>query len=131
MKSKRPTPTIRPLWHLYYWDGPISGVCLFNRQMCYFHEAYELKDGHRRYFVYYLSKEECLIQFEKHKCFQENVGKHTDYNALGKRILGCLPRETHHFYYDRYPSAEYRKPTYDKLVGTFTSEIFTKKGRKP
>ena len=26
----------RVLYHLNYWDGPISGMCLYNGKLCYF-----------------------------------------------------------------------------------------------
>lgn len=32
------------LYHLDYWDGPISGVCLYNGQKCYFHMIREIFD---------------------------------------------------------------------------------------
>ena len=34
----------RILYHLNYWDGPISGVCLYNGQRCYFNTIDEVTE---------------------------------------------------------------------------------------
>jgi hypothetical protein len=34
----------RLLYHLNYWDGPISGVCLYNGKKCYFSALRDIYD---------------------------------------------------------------------------------------
>ena len=46
MKEMRETTNgqTRALYHLNYWDGPISGVCLYNGKKCYFDTIEEVND---------------------------------------------------------------------------------------
>ena len=47
------------LWDLDYWSGPISGICKFNDEPCYFsRDQMHGYPDHRLYFVYKLTPEE-------------------------------------------------------------------------
>lgn len=89
---------MKKLWHLGYYDGPISGVCEFLNNKCYFdvieywdeNNSYPDQDDpeyedfsppwSRRYLIYYLSDEQFEKLRIKHEKFQRMVGLHTDYD---------------------------------------------------
>ena len=50
------------MWHISYWDGPISGICKYKKRICYFHAIKERSpDKYRRYLVYELTKEQVQL----------------------------------------------------------------------
>tara|TARA_R110002096_G_scaffold356726_2_gene549969 strand:- start:5 stop:418 length:414 start_codon:yes stop_codon:yes gene_type:complete len=83
---------IKYLWHLSYYDGPISGVGMIGDEFCYFNMIH---DCHfRRIFaVYHLSLDEFKDELLRHEMFRIHVGFHTDYHISGnndQREVGLL-----------------------------------------
>lgn len=86
-----PKSSVRMLWHHDYWDGPISGACLFNNDRlwytCY-DEGYG-EDWYRKFVLLRLSDEKWKEIDFSHGMFQDYVGTHTDYDENGKRTIGA------------------------------------------
>ena len=83
--------TFRILWHSGYWDGPTSGMCMFNDKKCWF-ETEELGGWldedtcePRLYKILEISDEQIRDLEERHHRFRKYVGSHTDYDENGKR----------------------------------------------
>lgn len=79
---------LKMLHHSDYYDGPLSGLALYNGQKVWFAlEDYEDENLFhcRTYGLYELSKED-LEEIEYwHKRFQQDVGYHTDYGDVYTR----------------------------------------------
>lgn len=92
-------PEMRKLYHLGYWDGPLSGMCLVDGQKYFFECIEEWLDNnsypeddddfeapwYRRYLLWRLTEEQLTSLEERHAKFQRMVGRHTDYDENGKR----------------------------------------------
>jgi len=93
---------VRLLWHVAYWDGPLSGLAVFEEQRCWFKVA-DPDAAERGALLYPLDEGEWLREREKHQRFQRFVGRHTDYDALGRRDIGdVLPSEAWpHFFEEK------------------------------
>lgn len=94
------------LWHLGYYDGPESGVLLYNDELHYFKciDAYDphLEDPddedsdytwgwYRKHAVYALSDDDKIRLVTTHALWQAHMGLHTDYWPLNGR--GLHPRK--------------------------------------
>lgn len=97
---------VRLLWHVDYWDGPISGLALFESRHCWFEVAD--RDGvERRALLYPLDDSEWTQEREKHLLFRRLVGRHTDYDAYGRRAVGdVLPSEAWTGFFDAQLDAD-------------------------
>jgi hypothetical protein len=72
-------PEIAPVFHLSYYDGPLSAVCTCRGIYFYGHAAY---DSWRTYWAFWtLTNEELEIFLENHALFEKHVGSHTTYVA--------------------------------------------------
>lgn len=68
---------IIPLFHLDYYDGPLSGIIRCSDEYFYAHHIYERE---RTWWVtYHLSHEERDRVLERNRIFCEHVGNHTNY----------------------------------------------------
>lgn len=73
-------PDVEMLWHNGYWDGPLSGVALYDGEMVYFDMAEENDfNGNRMYNVYKLYEDEKEYLLSSHEKFRKKVGSHTDH----------------------------------------------------
>lgn len=93
------------LWHCAYWDGMLSGVCLYQGEKCYFTLVSEdiSPEGEmsRDFILFKLTEEQARTHTERHELFRKYVGTHTDYDSEGKRSLGAThPQSEWHKYYD-------------------------------
>jgi hypothetical protein len=86
-----PREAVHLLWHCGYWDGPLSGVCLYQGDRCWF-EAIDPFDEERDDYVYprraglyRLSPEELHVQEELHRQFQRYMGMHSEYDENEQR----------------------------------------------
>lgn len=107
------------LYHLAYWDGPLSGACLWRGERFRFEcVADELvptggrdEDGDpeydsvRTFHLVRLTPEEWAAEDERHALFREHVGTHTDYDPVTqRRAVGAVKPEAEWAkFYDRYP----------------------------
>lgn len=75
------------IWISDYWDGPISGMLLFEERYCWFERIQEKEeeedwtDWYRRFAVLNLSPEQLQKELDVHRDFQQYVGTRWD----------CLP----------------------------------------
>lgn len=92
-------PEMKKLYHLGYWDGPLSGMCLVNGEKYFFECIEEWTDNnsypeddddfeapwYRRFLLWKLTDEQQAHLDQRHAKFQRMVGTHTDYDESGKR----------------------------------------------
>lgn len=78
--DKEEQPDLTLLWHENYWDGPLSGVALYNGEHVWFDIEDEDDIGDRVFALYKMSKDICNKIFQRHKEFQEAVGFHCDHD---------------------------------------------------
>lgn len=104
-----------PLYHLHYWDGPLSGI--FRVEDNYFYAKAIYGEMERRWWAAWeLVGDELTKEQERHKLFQQYVGTHTDYfqdeNEDWVRGIGtCKPRESCDIYYkmENKPTVDYKQ----------------------
>lgn len=107
-----PGSELKILWESSRYDGPLTGVMLYEGKKHYFamqKESYVETDSpeypeRRRHFVLYaLSDEQIHELTERHEEFREHVGTHCDYDETGRRCVGkTKSRSTWHFFYEKY-----------------------------
>lgn len=93
---------VQILWHLGFWDGPLSGVLIFNNEMHYFDMIEEFEPvpidpddedsdydhgWYRKFGVYELSDDDKIRLITTHALWQGHMGLHTDYFPLNARTL--------------------------------------------
>lgn len=106
------------LWHENYWDGYLSGKCLYRGRMHHFEcvdegrlflreddpdEIDEDKSDswYRRFAVIPLSDEEIAESTRRHDLFVQHVGNHCDYDVdTQERQIGSRPSNEWHKFYD-------------------------------
>jgi len=97
---------MRLLWHCGFWDGPLSGICLFNGRKHWFRiAAAEVDSEENRIFeIIYLTDDQIRLEEERHVVWVENVGCHCDYDEFNKRPIGNIkPSEKWRNFYDLPP----------------------------
>src|ERR1044072_618005 len=119
LNSDVPQLSARPryLWHLNYWDGPLSGICVHEDRKHRFECIAELWlrhgepdedgeqdfDSYRVFIVVELTDDDIATADTNHKAFQDHVGLHTDYDqATNKRTPGhgMKPQASIEHYYN-------------------------------
>lgn len=125
-KSEHPpnVPEIKegiiPLWHSGYYDGPLSGFCMYKGEPHFFDMKREYlgkrlwKSVYRTFWIYKLTPEQWEFEKYWHNEFRLHVGTHTDYewNETEKkyqRFAGRLSSFSSNYwremYYDRAEKA--------------------------
>jgi hypothetical protein len=101
-----PESSVRMLWHHDYWDGPLSGACMFNNERLWFlcFDESHGEDWCRKFVLLRLNEEQWKDIDFRHCLFQDYVGMHTDYDEKGNRSIGhdLKPRveSNHDKFYD-------------------------------
>lgn len=101
---------VKMLWHSGYWDGPLSGIAVYDGKKYWFEIVREIMGGNedefyrtRLFALIKLSPEELAYEEENHERFRKYVGHHTDYDEEGKRAVGKVhPQSMHKKFYDNY-----------------------------
>ena len=133
---------IKLVYHSNYWDGPLSGVCLYKEKQYWFNCVHDYHDktedneslDMRIYAIYDLTPIEWEHENYWHNLFVRYVGTHTSYDDNGCRKGKVGPAKDHHLFYDAAKEAGekgiYKKKdlTENKLVGYF--DAFEKVFRK-
>jgi hypothetical protein len=93
---------VKPLFHLDYYDGPLSGIVkCFDRH--YYVKAVYPED--RKYWVAWeLTPEQAEIELANHALFQQHVGTHTDYaiddeGEVSRKVGATRPQEEWDLFY--------------------------------
>jgi hypothetical protein len=80
---------VRLLWHADYWDGPRSGMLLYDGKEFWYEVVAESEDEaagwYRRSAVLRLSPEQHAEEWRWHELFRRCVGGHTDYEESGEQ----------------------------------------------
>lgn len=108
------------LWHENYWDGYLSGKCLYRGRMHHFEcvdqgqivlcendpdEIDETKSDnwYRRFSLIPMSDEEIAECTYRHNLFRQHVGNHCDYDPVSRQRnidAGTRPSGEYHKFYD-------------------------------
>jgi hypothetical protein len=122
--SQIPHEDVRYLWFSDFWDGPMSGMALYNGQPYWFEmveENREYPNGfYRRFGLFEMSPEEIEEETRWHNLFREKVGEHTTYNMEGKEVNAPMkPSEMWKEFYEPYQKRP--KPDYlnHPVIGWF------------
>lgn len=126
---------MRKLWHLNYWDGPLSGMCLIDGQKYWFDCIEQYHDNnpqmtdeefyagneypwYRKFLIWKLTDDQQAVIEARHAKFQRMVGTHTDYDENGQRS---------NFHYNDTVTPETLKQFYEesKLEKPFSIEPFS------
>lgn len=86
------------LWISGYYDGPLSGMVLYEGRMCWFETSDDPGLPKRRYFLYDLEDWEIAKITTRHFEFELYVGTHHCNHAPGPVKA---PRELHRKFYDK------------------------------
>jgi len=73
-------PDLTMLWHSDYYDGPLSGMALYNGEHVWFDCNDDPFDGDRIYALYRLSTETKQELLRQHKLFEHHVGTHSNHD---------------------------------------------------
>ncbi len=112
------------LWYSDFWDGPLSGMLVYNGQKYWFEifgEADETEDFYRRFFVIRLTSTQIEEELKWHKLFEEKVGTHTTYdeNERCSLIDALRPKEMWDEFYIPYNQRQPLDITQNTLIGWF------------
>ena len=116
---------VQLLWHCDYWDGPKSGLLLYNGKKHWFQVYQEsddsdFRDYYRRFLIIELSEAQLKEEEYWHALFQEKVGTHTDYVPQGKSHAEQLkPRELWHEFYEAYQKRQQLDLSQNHIVGWY------------
>ena len=101
------------LWYSDFWDGPKSGMALYQGRKYWFQLFQEsqhpdLSDFYRRFLLIDLSDEQLSEEERWHALFQEKVGRHMDFGTNQRDEINRLkPPTVQEEFYSRYKQ---RKP---------------------
>lgn len=126
-------PDIKMLWHSGYWDGPLSGMCLYNGKKYWFDcEVMEHDDnndaGIRKYGLYELSDEEVDYEEWWHNLWRFLVGHHCDYGDKYGPYKGQLTTSV--FYTLQKLRKKPRDYTKNVKIGVFDECLFDRSKKK-
>src|ERR1700722_11892810 len=106
-----PYSNIKILYANDYWDGPLEGLLLWNKQeyyfICYNDPTHE-HEVERRYVIIEMTEEQASEEKYYHQLFINHVGNHFEYNNLGKQNLTPVTKskEEQQKFYSEYEKAK-------------------------
>lgn len=98
--DKDDQPDLTLVWHEDYWDGPLSGVALFNNEHVWFKCIEEDDTGDRKLAIYRMPEEFRKEKFKRHEHFQQAVGYHCDHDPNVYELFACKDQKKFKEYYD-------------------------------
>jgi hypothetical protein len=113
---------LRLLWHSDYWDGPKSGLLVYQESKYWFGVFEEFEEGpiFRRFLIIALSPDQLAEEENWHELFRQKVGTHTDYDDNGKLLPNTLrPKEIWHEFYDVFRKRLPQDFSNNQLIGWF------------
>jgi hypothetical protein len=111
---------VQILWHVDYWDGPLSGIASYMGKDYWF-QVIDPDAEPRAAILRSLTNAELAAEQQRHRLFVQNVGNHTDYDSAGKRSVGALHASgTWDRYYESAVTTDERR-RYDEnpVIGWF------------
>jgi hypothetical protein len=129
-------------WACDFQDGPLSGLCEVDGEVCWFDCIdEEVKGGPRNKHVvrtlqvYRLTEEQRDAEVKRHLCFVENVGRQFDY-VQNRKLLNTgniRPDRFWRKYHEKYPDHKNRMGVYDanEVIGIFYEKNLSKKKPSP
>ena len=105
---------VKPLFHLDYYDGPLSGIFICFDRVFYAKAVYP--DDRKYWVAWELTPEQATIVSDNHTLFQEHVGTHTDYSIddegeVGRQIGTTRPQAE----WDKFYKAEKKRVDYKAI----------------
>lgn len=102
---------IKIIFAVDWWDGPLSGVCIYNGEKHWFQatdEWYEEdKPYWRRYAVIKLTPEQLAKEEAMHELYEEKIGDPRPYvDGVLTRDVSQKPKEMWHEFYDVYKGTQ-------------------------
>lgn len=98
--DKDDQPDLVLVWHENYWDGPLSGIALFNNEYVWFDCIEEDDIGDRKFAIYKMSDKFREEKFKRHQHFQQAVGYHCDHDPNVYKPFGHKDEKKFREYYD-------------------------------
>ena len=68
---------IECLWHCGFWDGPLSGICLYEGEKCWFDMVKEYNNGSRTFKIVRLTQEQFKEEEYWHDLFERKFARTT------------------------------------------------------
>lgn len=99
---------LRFLWYANWWDGPISGMLIYQNKKCWFELISENENAfpdeyYRRYLIIELSVSQIEEEEYWHALFVKQVGEHMDIDENGVRHRDRVkPFQSHQVSYEAY-----------------------------
>jgi hypothetical protein len=125
------------LYHIDYYDGPMSGACLWRGQRYRFEcvneefrptgqpdeDGDECVESVRTFNLVELTPEEWALEDERRALFRECVGTHCEYDPVTqRRTVGALkPRSDWHRFYEVYKNRAPKRLVKREPVATYES----------
>jgi len=108
---------IKPLFHLDYYDGPLSGIFKCFDRVFYAKVVYA--DDRKYWVAWELTPEQAEIELANYALFQKHVGTHTDYSIdeegeVSRQIDATRPQAE----WDLFYKAEKKRIDYDAIEAT-------------
>jgi hypothetical protein len=108
---------IKPLFHLDYYDGPLSGIFKCFDRVFYAKVVYA--DDRKYWVAWELTPEQAEIELANHALFQKHVGTHTDYSIddegeVSRQIGATRPQAE----WDLFYKAEKKRIDYAAIEAT-------------
>ncbi len=112
---------VKLLWADGYWDGPLSGVLLYQGREYWFQMILDLVDDefvdYRKYAIVELTDDQLGEEEYWHNLFREMVADYSDEN--GHLGTGVKPQETWDTYYEARAEAKPREYSTNPVIGWF------------
>jgi len=130
-EPKEDNRDFKVLWHCNFWDGPLSGVMMFEGREHWFETLLEGPVGFnlegevlmgRVYAIVLLTDEQIARLRSDHEDFQRHVGTHTDYtyaeDGSRSRAIGAVRKDWEKSgYFERAKTREPLKLSENEVVG--------------
>jgi len=112
---------MRLVRHYTFWDGPLSGICLYEGRKHYFKinedSPEDDYDAERSFDIVYLTDEQIAVDEAYYSLFAQHVGTHCEYDENNKRDSGKVrPQSEHGKFYNAGVKAPDRSGPVVKVV---------------